>query len=56
MWSLSGALSVGELLLHELSVRPIVYAALSLTVIRMASVAIAMTGTRLRPSTLAFMG
>lgn len=56
VWSLFGALFVGELLLHELSVRPIVYAVLSLTVIRMAPVAIAMTGTRLRPSTLAFMG
>lgn len=56
VWSLFGALFVGELLLHEPSVRPIVYAVLSLTVIRMASVAIALTGTRLRPSTLAFMG
>jgi NhaP-type Na+/H+ or K+/H+ antiporter len=56
VWSLFGALFVGELLVHDLSARPIVYAILSLTVIRMAPVAIAMIGTGLRPSTLAFMG
>ncbi len=56
VWSLFGALFVGELLIHDLSARPIVYAILSLTVIRMAPVAIAMIGTGLRPSTLAFMG
>ena len=35
---------------------PIVYAVLSLTVIRMVPVAIALAGTHLRPATVAFMG
>ncbi len=56
VWSLFGALFVGELLTHELSAKPIVYALLSLTVIRMVPVAIALIGTHLRPSTVAFMG
>jgi NhaP-type Na+/H+ or K+/H+ antiporter len=56
VWSLFGALFVGELLVHDLSARPVVYAILSLTVIRMAPVWIAMVGTRLRPATLVFMG
>lgn len=36
--------------------RPILYAVLSLTVIRMIPVALALTGTRLRKDTLAVMG
>jgi sodium/hydrogen antiporter len=56
VWSIFGALFVGELLTHELSVRPIAYAILSLTVIRMVPVALALLGTRLRPATVAFMG
>jgi NhaP-type Na+/H+ or K+/H+ antiporter len=56
VWSLFGALFVGELLTRNLSARPIVYAVLSLTVIRMAPVAIALMGTHLRPATVAFMG
>jgi NhaP-type Na+/H+ or K+/H+ antiporter len=56
VWSLFGALFVGELLTHHLSARPILYALLSLTVIRAVPVAIALIGTHLRPSTLAFMG
>ncbi|MDA1360926.1 cation:proton antiporter [Glycomyces luteolus] len=56
VWSLFGALFVGELLVHVLSARPIFYAILSLTVIRMVPVLIAMIGTRLRPATLVFMG
>lgn len=56
VWSLFGALFVGELLTHELSVQPIIYAILSLTVIRMVPVAIALIGTHLRPRTVAFMG
>jgi NhaP-type Na+/H+ or K+/H+ antiporter len=56
VWSLFGALFVGELLTHDLSVRPIVYAVLSLTVIRMVPVAIVLIGTHLRPATVAFMG
>ena len=56
VWSIFGALFVGELLTHELSAQPIVYAVLSLTVIRMVPVAIALIGTHLRPATVAFMG
>ena len=56
VWSIFGALFVGELLSQGLSARPIVYAILSLTAIRMVPVAIALTGTRLRPATVAFMG
>ena len=44
VWSLFGALFVGELLTGDLAAQPIVYAVLSLTVIRMVPVAIALTG------------
>ena len=56
VWSLFGALFVGELLTQEFSARPVVYAVLSLTVVRMVPVAIALVGTRLGPATVAFMG
>ena len=56
VWSIFGALFVGNLLTHQLSVQPIIYAILSLTVIRMVPVAIALIGTHLRPATVAFMG
>jgi sodium/hydrogen antiporter len=56
VWSLFGALFVGELLTGDLAAQPIIYALLSLTVIRMVPVAIALLGTQLRRSTVAFMG
>lgn len=56
VWMLFGALFVGELLTGDLAAQPIVYAILSLTVIRMVPVAIALIGTQLRPATVAFMG
>jgi NhaP-type Na+/H+ or K+/H+ antiporter len=56
VWSLFGALFVGELLTRGLSAQPILYAVLSLTVIRMVPVAIALIGTHLRRATVAFMG
>jgi NhaP-type Na+/H+ or K+/H+ antiporter len=56
VWSIFGALFVGELLTHEVAAQPILYAILSLTVIRMVPVAIALIGTHLRPATVAFMG
>jgi len=56
VWSIFGALFVGALLTHDLSAQPILYAIPSLTVIRMVPVAIALIGTHLRPTTLAFMG
>jgi NhaP-type Na+/H+ or K+/H+ antiporter len=56
VWSIFGALFVGELFTHELPAAPIAYALLSLTVIRMVPVAVALIGTHLRPATVAFMG
>ena len=56
VWSIFGALFVGQLLSYGLAARPILYAVLSLTVIRMVPVAIALIGTRLRATTDAFMG
>jgi len=56
VWAIFGAVFVGDLFSHEISAQPIVYAILSLTLIRMVPVAIAMAGTHLRPATLAFMG
>jgi NhaP-type Na+/H+ or K+/H+ antiporter len=56
VWSIFGALFVGGLLGEDFSVRPVVYAVLSLTVIRMVPVAVALAGTHLRPATVAFMG
>jgi sodium/hydrogen antiporter len=50
-----GAVLLGPAL-GELSWDLVLYAALSLTVVRMLPVAIAMLGTRARPVTLAFMG
>jgi len=56
VWSIFGALFVGEVLTRGLAARPIIYAILSLTVIRMVPVAVALTGTGLRRATVAFMG
>ena len=56
VWSIFGAVFVGNLITHHISAQPIIYAILSLTVIRMVPVAIALTGTHLRPATVAFMG
>jgi NhaP-type Na+/H+ or K+/H+ antiporter len=56
VWTAFGALFVGEILTRALSARPILYALLSLTVIRMVPVAIALAGTKLRPATVAFIG
>jgi NhaP-type Na+/H+ or K+/H+ antiporter len=52
---LFGAILLGPAL-GELSWKLALYALLSLTVVRMLPVAIAMLGTRARPTTLAFMG
>ena len=56
VWSIFGALFVGALLTDDFSAQPVLYAILSLTVIRMVPVAIALIGTHLRTTTLAFMG
>jgi len=56
VWSIFGALFVGGLFSQDLTARPIIYAILSLTVIRMLPVAISLAGDHLRPATVAFMG
>ena len=56
VWAVFGAIFVGPILTHDVSATAIVYALLSLTVVRMLPVAIAMIGQHLRVSTLAFMG
>jgi sodium/hydrogen antiporter len=56
VWSIFGAQFVGELLSQDLTARPVIYAVLSLTLIRMLPVAISLAGTHLRPATVAFMG
>lgn len=56
VWAVFGALFVGPVVTENISVTAILYAVLSLTVARMVPVAIAMFGTRLRASTIAFMG
>jgi sodium/hydrogen antiporter len=56
VWTAFGALFVGEIFTRAPSARPILYAILSLTVIRMVPVALALAGTKLRPATVAFIG
>ena len=56
VWLVFGATFVGSLVLDVHDVRPIVYAILSLTVIRMVPVAIALVGSRLSVPTIAFVG
>ena len=56
VWSVFGALLVGPVLTGGISVEPIAYAVLSLTLIRMIPVAISWTGLRLRPRTVLFAG
>ncbi len=56
VWSLFGAALVGPVLTSQIDPVAIAYAVLSLTVIRMVPVALALTGTGLRPASTAFMG
>ena len=56
VWAIFGAVFVGDLFGHEITAQPIVYAIVSLTLIRMVPVAMAMIGMHLRPATVAFMG
>ncbi|HEV8402760.1 MAG TPA: cation:proton antiporter [Candidatus Limnocylindrales bacterium] len=56
VWTIFGATLVGSLI-HEIGdLRPILYAVLSLTVIRMVPVAIALAGSRLALPTIGFIG
>ena len=56
VWTIFGAVFVGGLLGDEFSPLPVVYALVSLTLVRMIPVALAMIGTGLRRDTVAFMG
>ena len=56
VWFIFGALFVGSAVTGSISLVAIVYAILSLTVIRMAPVAAALAGTGLRRETVAFVG
>jgi len=56
VWAIFGAVLVPEAFRNTTEWRPIVYAILSLTVVRMLPVALALIGTGLRPDTIALMG
>jgi len=56
VWTIFGAVLVPIAWEHTAGLRPIVYAILSLTVIRMIPVALALVRTRLRRDTVALMG
>jgi sodium/hydrogen antiporter len=56
VWTVFGATFVGTLVLGSGDLRPVVYAILSLTVVRMIPVAIALIGSRLALPTVAFIG
>lgn len=56
VWAIFGALLVAPQLTTGVSGTAILYAALSLTLVRMVPVAMSMIGARLRPASLMFMG
>jgi NhaP-type Na+/H+ or K+/H+ antiporter len=56
VWLIFGAAFAGPVLAGGIHARPVVYAVLSLTVIRMVPVALALAGLHLRRDTVAFMG
>lgn len=56
VWTIFGALLAGPVLADGVDWRPVVYAVLSLAVLRLAAVALALTGSGARPPTVAFMG
>jgi NhaP-type Na+/H+ or K+/H+ antiporter len=56
VWVLFGAMFVGPVLRAGVHLRPVLYAALSLTVVRMLPVAISLIGGRLRRETVLFIG
>jgi NhaP-type Na+/H+ or K+/H+ antiporter len=56
VWTIFGAGLVGPVLAGGFHLTPLVYAVLSLTVVRMVPVAIALAGTGFRRDTVAFMG
>jgi NhaP-type Na+/H+ or K+/H+ antiporter len=56
VWTVFGALFVGPVLTDDIEPMAILYAVLSLTLVRMVPVAVALAGTGLRRDTVAFMG
>ena len=56
VWIVFGALFVGPILTGHIEPLAIVYAVISLTIVRMAPVAVALAGTGLRRDTVAFIG
>ena len=56
VWWIFGAVFVGPVFQGELAWRAVLYAGISLTLIRMLPVAIGLMGTRFRPATVLFMG
>ena len=56
VWALFGAILVGPLVTQDIHPEAVIYAVLSLTLVRMVPVAVALVGTGLRPSSVAFMG
>ena len=56
VWIIFGAVFVGPVLRAGIHVRPILYAVVSLTVVRMVPVTLALLGARLRRDTVGFMG
>ena len=56
VWGMFGAALVEPVLRETWDWRVVIYALLSLTVVRMVPVALALVGTRLRPGTVAFAG
>jgi NhaP-type Na+/H+ or K+/H+ antiporter len=56
VWVIFGAIAVGPVLTHVPAFSAVVYAILSLTIIRMLPVAIALARMRLRADTVAFIG
>jgi sodium/hydrogen antiporter len=56
VWLIFGAVFAGPVLQNGLHWRPILYAVLSLTIIRMVPVALALLGTHFRADTVAFVG
>jgi len=56
VWVVFGAVFAGPVLRGGVHLRPVAYAVLSLTVIRMVPVALALVGAKLRPDTVGFVG
>jgi sodium/hydrogen antiporter len=56
VWMVFGALFVGPVLTGRIEPMAVLYAVLSLTIVRMAPVAVALAGTGLRRDTVAFIG